>query len=365
MSEQPNPARRQLAAGYRACARLTRAHGTTYFWGAALLPRAQRRHVYAIYALCRLADDIVDLAPPGSSADHIQMRLHRFADSFFTGLDFSSAGAGLEVEPSPHEPGFPHEPGNPNDPGFPHEPDSPHDPGLTGEAAPPTGSNPTPGASANPTMQAIHHTVRELGLPREYFERFFAAMTADLTVTEYQTWDDLCGYMDGSAAVIGEMMLPVLRPGTTREDVDARRAAHESARHLGLAFQLTNFLRDVEEDLDRGRIYLPQEDLDRFDTDPRERRVTPGWRALMAFQIDRNRRLYQVAADGVPHLNPAGQRCVNAARMLYAQILDLIEDADYDIFSGRLRVPTTRKARVAAAQVVRARPHQNWAQSRC
>ena len=96
-------------------------------------------------------------------------------------------------------------------------------------------------------------------------------MAMDLTVTAYATWDDLLGYMDGSAAVIGEMMLPILEPR------HPRRAG--PARDLGNAFQLTNFLRDVAEDLDRGRVYLPQEDLDRFGADParRDGSTTP-WR---------------------------------------------------------------------------------------
>ncbi len=127
-------------------------------------------------------------------------------------------------------------------------------------------------------------------------------MRTDLTRRAYETWDDLLGYMDGSAAVIGEMMLPVLQPGPRRPRAPARA--------LGLAFQLTNFLRDVGEDLDRGRVYLPQEDLRRFGADPWQRVVTPEWRALMAFEIDRNRRLYREADDGLAVLPRRGPRCV-------------------------------------------------------
>ena len=148
-------------------------------------------------------------------------------------------------------------------------------------------------------------------------------MRSDLTRRTYETWGDLLGYMDGSAAVIGEMMLPVLRPGTD---------AVAPARALGLAFQLTNFLRDVGEDLDRGRVYIPQEDLRRFGADPHARVVTPEWRALMAFEIERNRRLYREADDGIPALPGASRRCVATARVLYARILERIEAADYDVF---------------------------------
>ena len=102
--------------------------------------------------------------------------------------------------------------------------------------------------SDDPTMAAIVHTVITCGIEPECFERFFGAMRMDLTVTSYRTWNDLCGYMEGSAAVIGEMMLPVLEPMSP--------AAKEPARALGFAFQLTNFLRDIDEDLDRGRVCL-------------------------------------------------------------------------------------------------------------
>ena len=109
--------------------------------------------------------------------------------------------------------------------------------------------------------------------------------------------------MDGSAAVIGEMMLPILEP------LDA--AAFLPARHLGLAFQLTNFLRDVDEDLDRGRVYLPQEDLDRFGVDPWTRSVTPAWVELMRFEIDRARQLYRAADAGHRRCSPTGRRAAS------------------------------------------------------
>ena len=196
-------------------------------------------------------------------------------------------------------------------------------------------------------MAAVATTVRECGIDDECFARFFGAMRSDLTRRTYETWADLLGYMDGSAAVIGEMMLPVLRPGTD---------AVAPARALGLAFQLTNFLRDVGEDLGRGRVYLPQEDLRRFGADPHARVVTPEWRALMAFEIERNRRLYREADDGLPALPGASRRCVATARVLYARILERIEAADYDVFDSRATVSTPAKAALAARMVVTREP---------
>jgi 15-cis-phytoene synthase len=150
--------------------------------------------------------------------------------------------------------------------------------------------------------------------------------------------------MEGSAAVIGEMMLPVLEP------IDM--TAKEPARSLGLAFQLTNFLRDVAEDLDRGRVYMPQDDLRLFDVDLGMREVTPHWQAFMAYEIERNRALYSFADTGITMLPPRSARCVGTARVLYAQILDQIEHKGYDVFSGRARVPTWRKAATAARIMV-------------
>ena len=193
-------------------------------------------------------------------------------------------------------------------------------------------------------MAAVVHTVITCDIDPECFERFFDAMTMDLTTTSYQTWEDLLAYMEGSAAVIGEMMLPVLEPFSP--------AAKAPARSLGLAFQLTNFIRDIDEDLDRGRVYLPQDDLQLFDVDLGQRHVTPEWRALLAYEIERNRALYSFADTGIAMLPPRSARCVGTARVLYAQILDQIERNGYDVFSQRARVPTPRKAATAARIMV-------------
>jgi phytoene synthase len=196
----------------------------------------------------------------------------------------------------------------------------------------------------------VINTVISCRIEAECFDRFFHAMAMDLTTSRYETWEDLCGYMEGSAAVIGEMMLPVLGPTSP--------AAKAPARALGLAFQLTNFLRDVDEDLDRGRVYLPQADLRRFGVDLAERSVTPQWRALMAYEIERNRALYRFADTGIVMLPARSARCVGAARVLYSRILDRIEAAGYDVFNGRIRVPTWRKAATAARIMVTPRRAQ-------
>jgi phytoene synthase len=190
-------------------------------------------------------------------------------------------------------------------------------------------------------LKAVVHTVKAFDLDADYFRRFLTSMTMDLTVDHYDTWDDLLEYMDGSAAVIGEMMLPILEP----EDIDAARP---HAMDLGNAFQLTNFLRDVGEDLGRGRIYIPLEDLRRFGADPELRRVTPEWVAAARFQIDRCNELYRSADVGISLLPPESAVAIRTARVLYSEILDRIVENGYDVFTERARVPASRKLVVAA-----------------
>jgi len=305
-----------LTEGYRRCAKTTWRYGTTYFWGAALLPKQQRKHVYAVYALCRLADDIVDL-PIGPGPGASMSSAH-------------NSDAAIPSEP---------------DPTLPEDTDQQAAVSAELEAfANNFRASLAAGTSSDPVIAAVVHTVITCGIDSECFDRFFNAMAMDLTTNTYQTWEDLRDYMEGSAAVIGEMMLPVLEPIT--------EAAKAPARSLGLAFQLTNFLRDVGEDLDRGRVYLPQDDLRLFDVDLGRRKVTPQWRAFMAYQIERNRALYSFADTGIAMLPPRSARCVGTARVLYAQILDQIELNGYDVFSRRARVPTTLKAATAARMMV-------------
>jgi 15-cis-phytoene synthase len=372
-----------LTEGYRRCAKLTWRYGTTYFWGAALLPKPQRKHVYAVYALCRLADDIVDL-PDDQHASRAGT-----ADKGKSGASTSSAHVSGESRASTSSASIFGESGGSahlSDDASTSSPDTTDESGASTSSAHisdtasgdiPTEPDPTlpeidfpepvedrdaavsgrlkdfedqfrtslaAGGSTDPVLAAVVNTVITCGIEPECFERFFDAMAMDLTTTSYQTWEDLRNYMEGSAAVIGEMMLPVLEP------IDM--AAKEPARSLGLAFQLTNFLRDVAEDLDRGRVYMPQDDLRLFDVDLECREVTPRWRAFMAYEIERNRALYSFADTGIAMLPPRSARCVGTARVLYAQILSQIERKNYDVFSSRARVPTWRKAATAARIMV-------------
>ncbi|HEV8205222.1 MAG TPA: phytoene/squalene synthase family protein [Acidimicrobiia bacterium] len=275
-----------LDASYARCRELNKAYGTTYYAATFVLPRVKRHHVHALYGFCRYADDIVDDLGP-APVDVREKALADFGELFFADL--------------------------------------------------------AAGDSDDPVLKAVVHTVKAFSIDPGCFRRFLRSMTMDLTVATYGTFGDLLEYMDGSAAVIGEMMLPILEPSSS--------AAAPHARDLGIAFQLTNFLRDVSEDLDRGRVYLPQEDLVRFGISPGERRVSTSWRELMRYEIARTREYYASADLGIPYLPPASARCIRVARRLYSSILDRIEAADYDVFTRRARVPSWRKALVVSESI--------------
>jgi phytoene synthase len=209
------------------------------------------------------------------------------------------------------------------------------------------------GASADPVGRALIDTLTTWGIDPEHVRAFLASMRADLTVTQYPTLADLMGYMHGSAAVIGLQMLPILGPLSP--------AAQAPARALGVAFQLTNFIRDIPEDLRRGRLYLPLEDLDahgvtRSDLEAGVR--THAVRALLRFQIARARDFYDQARPGVAMLRRESRECIATATTVYAAILDEIERRDLDVFSGRVVVPRRTRLRVAAPAYLRAR--RSW-----
>jgi phytoene synthase len=274
-----------LTGSYELCRQLHRRHGRTYYLATRLLPDWKRRHVHALYGFARYADEIVD-AMDGTRAVERARRLRGWSDRFLAGL------AGVRVD--------------------------------------------------DPVLPAVLHTLEVFQLDRDDFAAFLRSMAMDLTVTTYATYDDLLDYMAGSAAAIGTMMLPVLGAA----DLDAAR---EPARQLGLAFQLTNFIRDVPEDLDRGRVYLPLADLDRFRVRPADlRRPTDPVRELIAFEVDRAREHYRRAAPGIALLSPGSQPCIRTAYQLYGGILDEIVAAGYDVCTRRATVPVAKRLAVAA-----------------
>src|SRR6266702_2166666 len=209
------------------------------------------------------------------------------------------------------------------------------------------------GDSPDPVLKAAAHTALTWDIPIEHFHAFSDTMRSDLTVTDYATYDDLLGYMYGAAALLGLQLIPVLGP------LDP--SASERSIAVGLALQLTNILRDIDEDLGRGRLYLPREDLDKFGVtraDFEAREMTDGIRALLKFETGRARAYYADARAAIDLLHPSSRECVGTALTLYAGILDSLEQADYQVFGVRHGFSKLKALRIAAPAYVRAR--RSW-----
>ena len=195
----------------------------------------------------------------------------------------------------------------------------------------------------NPVLRAYANTVRERGISPETISAFMASMKMDTNTFRYPTYADLEDYTYGSAAVVGLMMCRVVGVEDERAD--------EHARALGVAMQLSNFLRDLKEDWNRGRVYLPLEDLKRFsytEEDIAAGVVDERFVALMRFETERARRLYAFSDEGIPYI-PRGRRYpVVVARELYAAILERIEARGYDVYSRRAEVSRPGKVVIAA-----------------
>ncbi len=280
----------QLRAAYRSCRQIHQFYGRSYFLATRLLPAGKRPFVHALYAFARYGDEIVDGVVPSPGGD--SRKLSSWSRAFGEGY----ADSDIAV--------------------------------------------------------ATYDTIERWAIPREHFIAFLASMRMDLTIGEYQTYDDLAVYMHGSAAAIGLQLLPILQPRPGCED-----EASVHARELGTAFQLTNFIRDVGEDLGRGRIYLPQVDLKAHGVD-RERLaagvVDEPVRALLAFEIERARTLYRSAEPGIEVLHKTSRDCVRTAFRLYAEILDAIEASGYAVLDRRVSVGWRRRAAIAAPGYLRA-----------
>jgi len=282
-----------LKASYDECKRLNSLHGKTYYLATLLLPRKKRPYVHALYGFARYADEIVDdLASTLSPQEK--------ADALRTW----SAGVLSDLKS---------------------------------------------GSSTDHIGRALVDTARRFQIPHQHFVDFLHSMEMDLTVTEYQSYDDLLEYVYGSAAVIGLEMVPILGYSDER--------ALAAAEKLGIAFQLANFIRDVGEDLDRGRVYLPLQELAQYGVDRpmlERRTLTPEIVAALKFQIARVRQLQAEADEGIAYLDKESRPCIRAASELYCGIVDEVEAIGYDIFNKRAKTSTARRARVAGKAYLQA-----------
>ncbi|SHF40231.1 phytoene/squalene synthase family protein [Streptoalloteichus hindustanus] len=287
----------RLRAAYARCRRLNAHHGRTFFLATRLLPPALRPSVHALYGFARWADEIVDDLADGRSVPERAAALDQLATDLARALAGGRPGRGRRT----------------------------------------------------PVLVALADTARRHGIDPALFDDFLRSMRMDLTRTEYGTWAELAEYVRGSAEVIGLQLLPVFGTVVPGELAEPHAAA------VGAAFQLTNFLRDVGEDLDRGRLYLPGAELAAFGVD-RELlswcrttgRTDPRVRRALAYLVAYTRSMYRGAEPGVAMLAPAARPCVTTAFTLYQGILDEIVAADYAVLRRRVVVPTARRLRVAA-----------------
>lgn len=195
---------------------------------------------------------------------------------------------------------------------------------------------------------ALAESVSFYRLDRASFDGLLEGMGIDLQPVAFQTTEELLRYCHLVAGVVGHLLLPVLGPHPAE--------ARERAADLGVAMQLTNILRDVGEDLERDRIYLPADELAAFGLthdDVRARRGGPAWERFVAAWITRARALYVRADEGVPLIGSrTGRLCTRAMSLIYSDILRAIEAQGHDPFRGRAVVGGLRKARLLAAAVV-------------
>ena len=270
------------------CATIVRTHARTFTLASYLLPVEKRRAAYALYAFCRVADDLVDQATPGTEAT-LAAQLGDYERQLRAALA---------------------------------------------------------GRPSGPVFREVAWVSREYEVPPEPLFELLDGVRLDLAPTRYRTWRELEHYCEGVASSVGEMCTHVFGvPGGE----EARRRAVRYARTLGVAMQLTNILRDIGEDIHRGRCYLPEEDLAMFGLTPREVLTNPGlprderWRPMMAFEVGRARALYEAAMPGIALLSHDAHRCARACATGYAGILGAIEAQGYDTISTRARI--TRRAR--------------------
>lgn len=263
---------------------ICRRHAKSFHFASFFLPKHKRAAAYAVYAFCRLLDDAVDTRP-GREQEGV--------------AEFESLLARVYAD----------------------DVDS------------------LPRDEAGLALRAFHATVRQYDIPQSLFNDLAHGCRMDLTVSRYDTWPDLEVYCYHVAGVVGLIMSCVFGP------ID--EPTQRQAIAMGNAMQLTNILRDVKEDLERGRIYLPKADMDRFGVTEetlRSGRVDRGFVDLMRFEIDRARQLYARGAGGLNQLADDGSRFTAAAMAaIYSGILDAIERQRYDVFSRRARLTFLQK----------------------
>jgi len=271
-----------LEQDYAVCRQIMQNASRNYSFSSLFLPADKRVHVEALYAVLRVGDDRVDVSHSG----------------------FSSALEAIEDWGASYWRAF------------------------------------ELGDSSNPVLRAYLHTADKFKIPADLLTPYFRAMQEDLYITRFPTFDDLLYYMEGSAMPVGRVLCHIL--GTNTEIVSE---AYPSADSLAVAMQLSNFWRDIGEDWHRGRVYLPQNDMEYFGYTEGELAsgvMNENFVALLDFEIGRTRKYYSKAEEGIQLLSSGRWGVMNSLR-IYQAILEHIEWNKYDVFTRRAGAPLWRK----------------------
>jgi phytoene synthase len=270
------------------CTDLTRRSGSNFYYSFFFLPQERRNAMHAVYAFCREVDGAVDDPAPGSDP---RAHLARWRADVAT-LYRQDGDGGAH--------------------------------------------------SSNPVIICLADHIRRLGIPRDYFDEIIAGVEMDLTITRYATFSDLYQYCYRVASVVGLICLKIF---------GARAPESQTyAVNLGIAFQLTNILRDLKVDGARGRIYLPAEDLKRFGYGEQELLAgasTPAFTSLMEFECRRAQEYYRAAEAALPESDRRALLPAEIMRAIYHTILERIETSRYDVFARRITLSPPRRAAVA------------------
>jgi phytoene synthase len=272
-----------LKEAYQHCRRITQQGSKTFYLGALLLPYYKRRAMWAVYSFCRYTDDLVDNAPATTTTE----LTHRLED-WDEQTRLHMAGQ-VCVKDAPH-------------------------------------------------MLAWSHSVATFQIPPQPPLELIEGCRMDLAKQRYENFEELRLYCYRVASTVGLMAAQIIGYNNS--------IALDYAIDLGIAMQLTNILRDVGEDAQNGRIYIPLEEIARFGYSQAELLagvINPSFVELMKFQIARARHYYQQALPGIEYLNEDSRLSIAVAANLYSRILDIIEYNNYDVFQRRAYVPTIQK----------------------
>jgi 15-cis-phytoene synthase len=280
----------KLYKSYKLCQYLFKKHSKSYYLGAMLFPFDTFKYICAFYGFVRVVDNIIDSDDFSINTKKILLKEIKY--NFFYSFD----------------------------------------------------NNEIPCNSDNDEVYlALFDTINTLKIPRDIFERFFNSMEMDLEKTEYNTYNELEDYMNGSAGIVGETMLIIMAHNNSFYD-GKTNLLKPYAQKLGYSFQLTNFIRDIKEDynMEPSRIYMPKDELINYNVELDiyiiSCLVDEKFKTFAKYQIEKNKELYKYSQIGLDKLEPTHKKAINISRILYSGILDYIQYNNYELFGPKIKI---------------------------